>query len=121
METDYAALEKAVNLPELLSRVEGDRELLADLLDMFQTELPGHRETLRRAIGAGDQAETARAAHALKGMLANLSMEKGASLAAAVEIAARNADIQMIEKTFAGLELETESLSAAVQEFLAGK
>lgn len=121
MDPDYASLEKAVNLPDLLARVEDDRELLTDLLVMFQTELPGHREALQNAIAGGNLSETARAAHAIKGMLANLSMEKGALLAAAVETAAKNADIQTIQKTFADLDLETESLSAAVDAFMAGK
>ena len=47
MDPEYASLEKAVNLPDLLARVEDDRELLNDLLEMFQTELPGHLEALQ--------------------------------------------------------------------------
>jgi HPt (histidine-containing phosphotransfer) domain-containing protein len=121
MDPEYASLEKAVNLPDLLARVEDDRELLNDLLEMFQTELPGHLEALQESITTGELSVTAKAAHAIKGMLANLSMEKGATLAATVEAAARNGDIQTVKSTFIVFEQETASLSAAVDAFMAGK
>src|SRR5450631_131729 len=75
-------LEKFVDLPDLLARVENDRELLTELFVMFQEELPGLQSALKDAIHVGNLLEVAKAAHALKGMLANMSMKKGATMAA---------------------------------------
>ena len=70
LDPNDAVLEKFVDLPDLLARVENDRELLAELFVMFQEELPGLQNTLHHAMDVGDLPEGAKAAHALKGMLA---------------------------------------------------
>jgi HPt (histidine-containing phosphotransfer) domain-containing protein len=116
-----ALLEKFVNLSELLARVEHDRELLAELLVMFQEELPGLQDALHDAILVGDLAETAKAAHALKGMLANLSMRQGAFLAATIEAATRAGDIPAVKETLTAFDSEIADVSAAVDAFIAGK
>jgi HPt (histidine-containing phosphotransfer) domain-containing protein len=85
--------EKFVDMPDLLGRVENDRELLTELFVMFQEELPGLQSALHDAIGVGNLPEGAKAAHALKGMLANMSMRKGATMAASIESAAVDAFI----------------------------
>jgi HPt (histidine-containing phosphotransfer) domain-containing protein len=116
-----ALLEKFVDLPDLLARVENDRELLAELFVMFQEELPGHQDALHAATDVGDLAETARAAHALKGMLANLSMRQLAFLAATIEAATRAGDIPAVKETLTGFDSEIAAVSAAVDAFIAGK
>jgi two-component system, sensor histidine kinase and response regulator len=116
-----APLEKFVDLPDLMARVEDDRELLAELFVMFQQELPGLRDALHHAIDVGDLPEGARAAHALKGMLANMSMKQGVSLAAGIEEAARAGNKQAIKGTLAAFDSEVAALSAAVDAFVEGK
>jgi len=49
-----APIEKFVDLPDLLARVEDDRELLTELFAMFQEELPGLQDTLHGAIDVGN-------------------------------------------------------------------
>ena len=41
--------EPAVNLDELLARVDNDRELLRDLIVIFKSEFPGQMSALRLA------------------------------------------------------------------------
>lgn len=110
-----------MNLPDLLARVENDRELLAELFLMLQEELPRLQSALHHALDAADQPSAASAAHALKGLLANMSMEKGASLAATIETASRAGDMSVIENAGAAFELEMAGLSAAVNVFIAGE
>ena len=43
-----------VNLPELLSRVDNDRELLLDLLTVFKEEFPRLLQTLHDAVALQD-------------------------------------------------------------------
>jgi HPt (histidine-containing phosphotransfer) domain-containing protein len=115
-----ALLEKFVDLPGLLARVEDDRELLTELFAMLQEELPGLGNELHRAVDAGNLAEAAKASHALKGMLANMSIKHGASLAAKIEEAARANDAPAITDALAAFDSEAAALSAAVNAFLAG-
>jgi HPt (histidine-containing phosphotransfer) domain-containing protein len=116
-----ALLEKFVDLPDLLSRIENDRELLIELFVMFQEELPGLHSALHDAIDVGNLPEGAKTAHAIKGMLANMSMKQCASIAASIEAAARDEDTSAIRETLVELDSEITSLSAAVDAFIAGK
>lgn len=121
MHSADALLEKFVNLPDLLARVEDDRELLAELFAMFQEELPRHLSAVHQAISDSNPIDTMKAAHALKGMLANLSMNRAASLAATIEAAARTGDMLGAGETQISLDAETVAIVAAVEAFLTGK
>jgi HPt (histidine-containing phosphotransfer) domain-containing protein len=116
-----APIEKFVDLPDLLARVEDDRELLTELFAMFQEELPGLQDTLHGAIDVGNLPDGAKAAHALKGMLANMSMKKATTMAASIEAAARAGDTSAIKETIAAFDSEIAALSAAVDAFISGK
>ncbi len=116
-----ALLEKFVDLPDLLARVENDRELLTELFVMFQEELPGLQDALHDAMDVGDLPQAAKAAHTLKGMLANMSIKQGTTMAASIEAAARAGNVPAIKETLASFDSEIEALSAAVDAFIAGK
>ena len=118
--SNVALIERFVDLPDLLARVENDLELLAELFVMFQEELPVLQATLHDAINIGDLPQTATAAHTLKGMLANMSMKQGASLAASIEAAARSGNIQAVKVTLVAFDSEIAAVSAAVDAFVAG-
>ena len=118
---DDALLEKFVNLPDLLARIEDDRELLADLFVMFQEGLPDMLAALHRAIEVGDLPEVVKAAHTLKGLLANLSMEQGARLAATIETAARAGDRAKVKEISAAFDSEAAALLAAVNELMVAR
>lgn len=77
--------EAALDMTELLARVENDRELLRDLLMISKEELPKHLQDLREAVKSGDGKRVASVAHTLKGMLANLSANHAAEVAARLE------------------------------------
>lgn len=113
-------IERFVDLPDLLVRVENDRELLAELFAMFQEELPSLQDALRHAMDIGDINQTAKAAHTLKGMLANMSIKQGALLAANIEAAARASDMPAIKVAFVAFDMEIANLSAAIDVFVAG-
>jgi len=115
-----ALIERFVDLPDLLARIENDRELLTELFAMFQEEVPVLQAALHEATNTGDLAQTAAAAHTLKGMLANMSMKKGASMAASIEAAARSENETAIKLTLAALDSEIADLSSAVDAFVAG-
>jgi len=115
-----ALLGRFVDLPDLLARVEDDRDLLTELFVIFREELPGLHGALHAAIDVGDLSRAAKAAHALKGMLANMSMERGATIVADVEMAARSGHISALKGTLASFDSEIAELSAAICAFLEG-
>jgi len=113
-------LGRFVDLPDLLARVEDDRDLLTELFVIFREELPGLHGALHAAIDVGDLSRAAKAAHALKGMLANMSMDRGATIVADVEMAARSGHISALKGTLASFDSEIAELSAAICAFLEG-
>ena len=107
-------------MPELLARVDNDSELLTELFALFQDDFPRLRDALHNAVHAGDPRQVEKAAHALKGMLANLSIKHGAALAANVEAAARAGDEREIQQALAAFDGEETGVLAAVDGFMAG-
>ncbi len=115
----FSSLAEFLNLPELLERVENDEDLLRELLALFQEDLPASRNALQTAIAGGDLTEIERAAHRMKGMLANLSAKQAASLAAEIESAARAGDSLKISELISLFDPQIATLSAALGSFLA--
>ena len=113
-------IEEFMDLPELLARVENDRELLTELLVMFRDELPGLLNTLHQVIDLGDLAQAARIAHTLKGMSANLSLRRGTALIKDVEQAAQIGDISLIKNRLVPLDSEIAAFLTAIDAFTVG-
>ena len=60
---------------QVLARVGGDRELLAEISKLFVEDAPRHLERIRAALDARDGDALRRAAHGLKGAAANFDAE----------------------------------------------
>ena len=108
-----------VNLPELLARVENDRELLCDLLTIFKDEYPGNLNSLENAVARKDAAETASISHTLKGMLANLSVTKAAASAERLEQLARAGETASFQEAFAVLAQDVHGLLPVMESYMA--
>ncbi len=121
MNAEYTALERYVNMSELLARIDNDHELLIELLTLFQADFPRLRDALHVAVDKGNPNQVEKAAHTLKGMLANLSMKQADQLAARVKLAARAGDAQEIQKATADFDREVAGLLAAVELFIADR
>ncbi len=110
------------NLRELLERLEGDQDLLRELLQLFRADSQTSLMKAREALAQENLVEVSRTAHTLKGMLKNLSMNACAELAAALETAARNgargeaeALFQRLDRSLAGILPEVEMHLAEVR------
>jgi len=119
-DSKYMPLDQFLNLPELLSRVENDYELVDELLHLFQIEFPRFRQMLRAELACQRLVGVEKAAHTLKGMLANLSVETGASVAAKIEAAAHARDIGTLTQELATFDREADGLLDALAVFVAG-
>ena len=98
------------NFGELLDRVDNDRELLKELLEIFQKDFPAHRQELQDAVAAGDMKRVANTGHTLKGMFANLAAGRAASLAANVERLGKAGEIAGLPEAVQALEAEAGAL-----------
>ena len=107
-----------VNFPELLARVENDRELLRDLLLIFKEEFPRHFHALQEAVSRGDSEQVASVSHALKGMLSNLAATRAAACAAALEHIGRAKDAPSFAKALVALEHESLCLIPEMDTYL---
>jgi HPt (histidine-containing phosphotransfer) domain-containing protein len=98
--------EMVLNFPELLARVEDDRELLCELLGLFKEESTELMESLSRAALAEDMDSVRKISHMLKGMLANLSANRAAAAASRLEEIGR--DMLKVDLPVALVNIRTE-------------
>ena len=106
-------------LKELMERLDGDEELLRELLAIFQQDARTNLFKARDALVMGDFARLTRVAHTLKGMLRNLSMGAAGRTATALEAAAREETMEESRQRLEQLGGELEGLFLAVEARLA--
>jgi len=107
-----------VNLPELLDRVDDDRELLGDLLSIFKEDFPGHLRALREAVARQDMKQAMVVSHTLKGMLSNLAVTKAAASAAQLEQLAGGGGEVPLKEALAAFEREVEGLLPEMETYM---
>lgn len=105
-------MEPILNLPELLERVDHDREILRDLVLTFQEELPRQLKEIREAVAREDVETVAKVGHTLKGMLSNVSAARAAVGAELLEQLGRQGGKQGLKDALAQFELDTAALLA---------
>jgi HPt (histidine-containing phosphotransfer) domain-containing protein len=104
----------------LLDRVEGDEELLRELVDLFLEDAPKQLAEIRAAIDAADSAQVARAAHTLKGAVANFGAPAAVHLARNLEAMGRRGDLTGASTACATLEKVLQALLAELTRFAPG-
>lgn len=109
----------AIDFHELFARVENDRELMQDLLSIFQAEFPQRYQALREAVELRDATRVVLEAHALKGMLSNLAAGEAAAASAELERLGRNKETAKFYESFANLENIAKELSRQVAAYIA--
>ena len=65
--------EEIIDLKDVLERVQDDKELLAELFDIYEEDFLIKRKVLGEAIAAGDIAKIKEVAHSMKGSSGNIS------------------------------------------------
>jgi protein-histidine pros-kinase len=111
--------EPAVNLDELLARVDNDRGLLRDLVVIFKDDFPRQMSVLHRAIVESDLKSTERASHTLKGMFLSLAAARAVAAAARLEQLARAQDTAALPIALKLLENEGALLLPELEVHLA--
>jgi two-component system, sensor histidine kinase and response regulator len=88
----------------LLQRVQGDRELFAEIIRLFLEDAPRSLETMRVALERADLRALEHAAHSLKGAAGNLAAQSVANAASQLERSAQGGSAGAAREDLATLE-----------------
>jgi two-component system, sensor histidine kinase and response regulator len=106
------AAKSPIDEAELLDRIDGDRTLLIELVDLFRTDYPYHLRAAQEAIDTQNAAGLRSAGHAMRGALANLSASCASVLAAELEEIGKS---QKLAQAQAKLDRLTQEIGDALK------
>jgi PAS domain S-box-containing protein len=113
--------QEPIDTASALVRVEGDVELLNELVALFLKDLPALLTKLREAITAGDAKAIEHSAHKLKGSVGNFSAHPAFEAALKLEVLGREGSLSEAEPAYAELEKEIERLISAMANLSGGE
>jgi two-component system sensor histidine kinase/response regulator len=118
-QSNHRSSQGAINLPELLVRLENDRDLLGELINVFKEDFPPLLQSLQQAVARGELKNAEGASHALKGMLFGLSVMRGDTQASRLEQVAREGKTSGLANGLALLEDEVANLLPELDTYIA--
>ena len=92
----------------LLDRVEGDMDLLGDIIELFKEDSLRQLTAIREAIDKKDATALRRAAHTLKGTCGNLGAPEAAATALELEKQASAGDLSQVREILRLLESQVQ-------------
>jgi HPt (histidine-containing phosphotransfer) domain-containing protein len=102
--------------PESLwNRVDGDMDLLRELVELFAEETPRMLSQIEDAIKHGSAAEIEKGSHKIKGSVLQFSARAAAAIALELEENARLGSVEGSEVLLEKLKQEIEVLQATLQ------
>jgi TMAO reductase system sensor TorS len=101
---------------ELLDRLDGDEELLSELLQVFTQEFPVQLEQLRQAVAENDLSLVKRYSHTIKGSSANMGAQALSAAATDVETAGKTGKLDKVRTELAQLEEEFQRFITALSD-----
>jgi HPt (histidine-containing phosphotransfer) domain-containing protein len=93
MEWDTTEIGQVMNLAGAVGQMEGDTELLREIVEIFMETAPEQLQAIENAIAAGDAARVALVAHGMKGGASNFCADRFVAAARELELTARNGDL----------------------------
>jgi CheY-like chemotaxis protein len=119
-ETDATStVNGSVDAIQLFDRLDDDRNLLAELLEIFRREYPELLEAAQRSIDAMRPADLERAGHTLKGALGNLSATNASALAGELESIGHSNDLTEAQTVLDRLVPELGSVIRSLESLCA--
>ena len=95
----------------ILDRVGGDQELVLELIDLFNSDVPESLRTLQEAIAAQDPNRTHHLSHRLKGAVASFLHEPSVRIAQEIEDRAHRNDWPSLGHLYSELVLAVQTLT----------
>jgi HPt (histidine-containing phosphotransfer) domain-containing protein len=111
--------EQVVDVAALMDRLEGDRELLQELVALYLEDEPGLLDQIARAVDSKDADALRRSAHTLKGSVGNFCAPGAHAAALALEDAGRSGELKAASVLFDRLRQELVSVRVALTGLVA--
>lgn len=105
-----------INKQEALARVEGDVELLGEMIQVFLEEYPKTMTSIKGGLSAKNAAEVELHAHSVKGAMRNFGDSSAVTVAFDLEKIGRSKDLANAQAVFEKLLVEVEKFAAAAKE-----
>jgi CheY-like chemotaxis protein len=114
--TAAAAGAAVVDWAAALDRLQGDRKLLEEIVDVFREECPRLLTQARQAIAENDAGQLRLAAHTLKGALVNFAATAAVDAARRLELIGKQGNLADAPQALADLERQLERLQPALDD-----
>jgi len=92
--------EDLLDVNEFMERVQDDKELLLELLDIFLADYMEKRKTLQEAVDGQDFEQIKGVAHSLKGASGNISAKSMCEIFSSLEEMGKNSVCQVSKLSF---------------------
>ncbi|MBF0479510.1 MAG: Hpt domain-containing protein [Candidatus Omnitrophica bacterium] len=104
-----------IDVPELLERVQDDKELMLELFDIFMEDFPGKRQQLGEAIKEKNFENIRGVAHSVKGASGNISAKLVREVCMKLEMMGKNNTLDGAEAVLVQLDEEYAKLTEQMQ------
>lgn len=121
MREGAAGFEAPYEEAEFLERLEGDRELGEEIIELFLGQCPQMLSDMRDALSSGDLDLLGRLAHSVKGSVGVFAARESFAAAQGLETAACGGNMGAAQESWVRLNLEIRRLTAALEEKVGGR
>lgn len=101
-----------IDLPDVLERVQDDKELLLELLDIYQEDFVNKREALASAIATKDFTKIKEVAHSMKGASGNISAKRLYATCLELETKAKDNNAEGLDALLVAVDSQFEEVKA---------
>ncbi len=109
---------KLFDKDELLKKFDGDEGFLGELIEVLINDVPEQLSGIQKAVDSRNSNDIERAAHKLKGAIANFEEKAAFEAALQVELMGRESRLDGVEEAYNTLVKEVECLVNALKEFV---
>ncbi len=106
-----------MDLERSLRRLDGDHSLLVDLIGFFLEDYPGLLTKMAEAAATDDSPSLQRAAHSMKGLVANFDAHFAKEIAQQIETAAKQRDMQNATGLIDGMKSAAAELAQHLERY----
>ncbi len=103
---------------EILKRFDGEKEFLAELIEIFINDIPAQFSEIQKAVDNRNGKDLEKSAHKLKGAIANFADKDAFEAALKIEMMGRENRLDGVEEAYDTLVKEVECLVNALKEFV---
>ncbi len=114
MMNETIAVESVMDLAEAMSNMDGDAELLQEIVEIFQETAEAQLSTLQQCIEIQDVNQVAILAHAMKGGASNFCARKFVASALKLEMLAKGGSLEGAVEMLGQMRIDNDEVSEVV-------